>query len=363
MRSLFLAALLCSTASVADEKERATKPIPALTKAPKLDGSMKDLAAGIVLKPVDADTATAGFTARVAHRKDQLYVGVEITDDTVLAGDIATLTLFFPGAGPTAHGYSFRFASDGKRTSDPESLTPTFVQSKVEGTVTPTDKGMVIKASIPAIALPRWPSTEPLVMDVCITYEDRDEMAEAPKSISNCKGGSMSEALKLPDSFRAQLKLKPPERVVAIEGTNIGWVGFGVLPQPTWVYADEKVTIKTLETLFGDAVVDPQKARVNVPTDLDIDGKPLLGIITGKDPYAVEGQCNGDHELRVGLYRVSGRTADKVLDWPASTCSLGRATSMSMDAEGALTFGYTNGAITTFTWAADHFERTEIGAR
>lgn len=361
MRSLLIVTVLFfSTHSFAD---RSIKAVPALSRAPKLDGKMKDMATGFAIKPVNAEVATAGFTGRIAHKKDQLFIAIDITDDKLLAGDITTLTLFFPGAGSTAKGYSFRFASDGKRTSDAESLTPGWVQAKVEAAVTPNDKGMVIKAMIPAIALPRWPAKDPLELDVCVTYEDRDELAETPKTISNCKGGSMTEALKLPDSFRNQLKLKPPERVVAIEGSQIGWVGFGVLPQPTWMYADSKVTLETLQTLFGNEVVDPAKARVNVPKELEVEGKPVVGIITGKDPYAVEGQCDGDLELRIGLYRISGRTADKVLDWPASNCQLGRATSISVDDEGTLTFGYTNGAIQTFAWTTDHFERTEIGSR
>lgn len=360
MRSLLLITLLVSSAAFAD---RSLKAVPALTKAPKLDGNMKDMASGLALKPVDADQATGGFTGRIGYNKDKLYVAIDVTDDKVLQGDITTLTVFFPGAGATARGYSFRFASDGKRTSDPESLTPAFVQSKVEGAVTPNEKGMVIKAMIPAIALPRWPAKDPLELDVCITYEDRDELAESPKQISNCRSASMPEGLKLPEAFRTALKLKAPDRVVAIEGSQVGWVGYGVLPQPTWVYADDKITLATLETLFSAELVDPAKARVNVPKELEVEGKPVLGIITGKDPYAVEGQCNGDHELRLGLYRVNGRMADKVLDWPASTCQLGRATSISVDDEGTLTFGYTNGAIQTFTWAQDHFERTEIGAR
>lgn len=361
MRLLLLAALLTSTLALAGD--RPIKAIPALTRAPKLDGNMKDMATGYALKPVDADTATAGFVGRIAYRKDQVFVAVEITDDTVLAGDIATLTLFFPGAGATARGYSFRFAPDGKRTSDPDSLTPAFVQSKVEGVVTATEKGLVIKALIPAMALPRWPSTDPMELDVCVTYEDRDEMAQPPKSISNCKGGAMAEGVKLPDAFRKELKLKLPERVVAVEGTEVGWVGFGVLPQATWIYSDAAVTLDTLKALHGNDAVDPTRARINVPKELDVEGKPVIGIVTGKDPYAVDGQCNGEHELRIGLYRVSGRTADKVLDWPASTCQLGRATSISVDEDGTLTFGYTNGAIQTFSWTTDHFERTEIGSR
>lgn len=361
LRRTLLPLLLLSAAALADD--RTAKNVPALPKAVKLDGNMKDLAQGVVLKPIDADQATAFFSAKVGYRKDTLYVGIEITDDKLLTGDIVTLMMFFPDAGTTARGYQFRFAPDGMRTSDPDSMTPAYAQKEVQANVVRGEKGMTIKAAIPITAFPRFPAVDPMVMDLCVDYEDRDELAASPTKISNCSGASMAEPLKLPDSFRAQLKLKPPPNVVGIERMHTGWVGYAVLHQPAWIYADQKVTVEILQELFADEYVDAAKARVNLPADLEVGGEPLVGILIGKDPYVSEGKCDADHELRLLLYRAHGREAIRVLDWPASTCPLGRATSISMDREGndQLTIGYTNGSVVTFTWAKDHFERTEIG--
>jgi hypothetical protein len=86
-------------------------------------------------------------------------------------------------------------------------------------------------------------------------------------------------------------------------------------------------------------------------------------VVSGKDPYAVEGKCEADQELRLGLYLVQGKTALRVLEWPAATCALGRAISVGVDEEAALTIGYSNGATVNFVWSGDHFERTELGKR
>jgi hypothetical protein len=67
--------------------------------------------------------------------------------------------------------------------------------------------------------------------------------------------------------------------------------------------------------------------------------------------------------LRPGLYLVTGKTALRVLEWPAATCALGRAASMELDEEGALAIGYSNGATMNFAWSGNHFERTELGKR
>ena len=52
----------------------------------------------------------------------------------------------------------------------------------------------------------------------------------------------------------------------------------------------------------------------------------------------------------------------RALEWPASTCAVGRASSIELDEQGALTIGYSSGSTSGFTWSHDHFERTELGA-
>lgn len=86
-------------------------------------------------------------------------------------------------------------------------------------------------------------------------------------------------------------------------------------------------------------------------------------MVSGKNPYAVAGQCDSERELRLGLFLVNGKTAQRALEWPAATCALGRAQAVGLDEEGALIIRYSNGATINFAWSGDHFERTELGNR
>lgn len=369
MRALLLAlCFLITPALVSAQEERPSKVVPAVAKAPKLDGVLKDLAPALTLR-APAATESAGFNTRVAWRKDTLYVGVEATDDQLLARDLFTLTLFFPSAGPTAIGNTFRFAFDGKRPSPAESGTSAFAQEQVQIGVDRKEKALNLEIAIPVTAFPRFPAVEPLVFDLCVTFEDQDAVGDKPTPLSNCKdGGMLGEALKLPDEFRKNLKLKPPEDVISLEGTRGGWLGWGVLHYPVWVEAEKPLTPESLRAMVATDGVEPEKVNVNVPETLALSGgRTLLTVVSGKDPYAVEGKCEGDHELRLGIYLLQGRgnkTATRALEWPAATCALGRALSVTLEEEdGALSIGYSNGAIINFAWSGDHFERTELGKR
>lgn len=367
MRVALLPLCLLLAPVAGSAQERPSKAVPTLAKAPKLDGALKDFASPLTLRPPAAVSASASFTGRVAWRKDTLYVGVEATDDQLVAGDSVTLTLFFPGAGPTAIGNTFRFAFDGKRASGPESGTSTFAQEQVQVGVQRQDTKLNLEIALPVTSFPRFPAAEPLVFDLCITYEDQDTVGQAPTPLSNCKdGGMLGEALKLPDEFRKALKLKPPADVLALEAAPNAWLGWGVLHYPSWVEASKPLTSESLRTLVASDAVDPEKVDVNVPDSLNLPGgRPLFTVVSGKDPYAVEGKCDGERELRLGLYLVTnkGRTAQRALEWPAATCALGRALSVSLDEDGELTIGYSNGATINFAWSGDHFERTELGKR
>jgi len=362
--ALSLCLMLCAPA-VAAAADRSARVVPALPKPPSFQKGLDGLASPLVLKPVSAAGASASFTAKVGYRKDVLYVGVEATDDQLLAADLLTLSLFFPGAGMTATGYTWRFAFDGKRAPGKDSATPEFAQEKVNAAVQRRGNTLVLVASVPVRAFPRFPAREPLVMDLCITYEDQDGAGAKAVPVSNCQGGAMvGESLKLPDELRKGLKLKPPEAVTAVESAKDGWLGWDLLSYPAWAQGDEPLTPASLRALVVKDALDPEKVGVNVPDALSLpNGRPLATVLTGKNPYAVEGRCDSEQELRLGLYLVTGKTARRVLEWPAATCALGRAASVEVDEDGALSIGYSNGATMNFAWSKDHFERTELGKR
>jgi hypothetical protein len=83
--------------------------------------------------------------------------------------------------------------------------------------------------------------------------------------------------------------------------------------------------------------------------------------LTGVDPFQAGETCDKTRQLRLTVYLLKGATAERVLEWPASSCALGRGTSVALDEDGALTVGYETGGMVTFIWSGDHFERTEIG--
>ncbi|WNG15039.1 hypothetical protein [Cystobacter fuscus] len=370
MRPLLVSAMLaalCPLSAAAQEssepKPRQVKAVPALGREPKLDGNLKDFPATLTLKSPAALEASASFTARVGWRKETLYVGVEATDDQPQSGDVLTLTLFFPDAGATASGHVFRFAFDGKRASPPDSGTSAFAQKLVDTSVQRQDDRLVFEVAIPARALPRIPAVDALNLDLCLTYDDVDTGAQPP-AVSNCKsGGMVGEVLRLPDEFRRGLKLKPPEGVTGLEGRAGGWLGYGVLHYPAWVEADAPLTPASLESLVAPRPFKASEAGVNVPETLTLPGgKPLVLVLSGENPYA-GGTCDSEKELRLGVYLVKGKTAQRVLEWPAATCALGRATSLELDETGSLSISYSNGPTVNFAWSEDHFERTELGMR
>jgi len=368
--SALLAALVPGAASAQEKAQaparpRPVKTVPSLPREPKLDGNLKDFPTTLTVKPPASVDASASFTARAGWRKDTLFVGIEATDDQLQAGDVLTLTVFFPGAGTTATGHVFRFAFDGKRASPADSGTSEFAQKLVDLGLKRQDNALALEVAIPARALPRFPAEEPLTFDLCLTYEDVDAAGARPPAVSNCKGGGMlGEALRLPDDFRKGLKLKPPKGVIALEGQPDGWLGYGILHYPDWVEADARLTPGLLKVLVTPKAVEAASAGVNVPETLSLpNGKPLLAVLSGESPYLANGTCDSEKELRLGLYMVKGKTAQRVLEWPAATCALGRATSVVLDEEGALSIGYSNGPTINFAWSGDHFERTELGKR
>jgi len=365
LRPCLLAALAlgCALAAVpAFAQERPAKPLPALPRPPKLDGDLKDLK-GLALPAASAGDVSVA--AQVAYAQDMLYVGATVTDPKVQPNDVLDLTLFFPGAGPTARGHAFRFSADGQRSPDPELAAPVFAQRLLKASTQRTDKGWTLEVGIPTRAFPRFSAKEPLVLELCLTYVNRDDAGAKPTEVSTCQHGAMSgDALRLPNTFRDALHLKLPASVTALEPREHGWAGFDVLHLPVWVQADAKLTPDLLVAMVADEPVSPESAHLGVPPELKLPGgRSIWPVVSGKDPYAVEGKCDAEKELRLGLYQVVGKTGNRVLEWPAATCALGRAISVGLDEEGALSMGYSNGATVNFAWSTDHFERTEFGKR
>ncbi len=336
--------------------------VPTVAKEPRLDGNLKDLPATLALTPVDGADVSAHFAARIAFRKDTLYIGIELTDDALIPADVLTVSLHFPGAGTTASGYEYRFALDGLRAHDG---APELARQHVRAGVTKGEKGLTLEAAFPARSLPRFPAHEPLLLELCATYEDRDEPAAEAKRLSTCQGGSLAGGpVRVPDELRKTLKLTPPEGVAGIESRPGGWVGYATLHYPMWVQGDEALNAAALQKLVADEPVDPKASRIHIPARMAVpDGRELVAVLSGKDPFAIEGQCRMQDELRLALYAVKGKIAERVLEWPAATCALGRAASIELDDEGGLSIGYSNGSVATFIWASDHFERTELGSR
>ncbi|MCE9669539.1 CBM9 family sugar-binding protein [Myxococcus stipitatus] len=366
--ALSLCLTLCAPAlaSAQDALERPSKPIPTMSKPPRFQGGLKGFASPLTLKPANVpEDATANFTAKVGFRKDTLYVGVDATDDQLLANDRLTLSIYFPGSGPLTTGYTWSFGFDGKRASATDSGTPEFAQKKVNAAVERRGNTLSLVASVPMRALPRFPARDPMVMDLCITYEDQDGAGVKAPPVSNCQSGTMvGDALRLPDEPRKALKLKPPEVVTALEPAATGWLGWDLLAYPAWAQGDEALEPESLRELVVTNPLDASAMNVNVPDSLSLpDGRAVVTVLTGKNPYAVEGQCDADDELRAGFYVVTGKTASRVLEWPVATCALGRASSVVLDEEGTLTIRYSNGATQNFAWSGDHFSRTELGKR
>jgi len=364
----FALTLCCSflgTSSLAQEspaKALSQKTVPALARAPRLDGNLKDWK-GLALPGASGGGTT--LAAQVAWAQDVLYLGVTVTDPDVQQNDVLDVTLFFPGAGLTARGHAFRFSADGQRSPEPEWAAPVFAQHLVKGTAQRTATGWTLEVGWPPRALPRFPTREPLVAEMCLTYVNRANPGQKPTEVSTCpRGAGPGEALRLPNRFRDALRLKLPASVSALEPREQGWAGFGSLHFPVWVQADEPLSPGLLVALVAEEPVDPSSAHLAMPAELMLPGRhSIWPVVSGKDPYAVEGKCDAERELRLGLYLAVGKTANRVLEWPAATCALGRASSVGLDEDGALIIGYSNGATVNFAWSTDHFERTEFGKR
>ncbi|HYV44206.1 MAG TPA: hypothetical protein VFA20_05060 [Myxococcaceae bacterium] len=361
-RTACLAALALSIALAARAEERPVTPVPVLKAAPKVDGDLSDLRGALELPPVGGGTA---LKARVGVQGASVFLGVVVDDDSVGPGDLLDVSLFFPAAGPAAHGFTFRIAFDGPRAFDEEAAAPGWAQRMLVAQARRTGRGLEVEAQLPARALPAFPVKGPLAFDLCFTYLDRDAVGAPGRPVQSCQGGSMGKtALALPEAFRAALKLpKAPPGVMALEGRAGGWVGYGARHELLWVRGDEALTEPSLAAMVTDAPLRPESIGMAPPKlVLEAAGrKPIFSILSGKDPQPGDVPCDASKEVRLSLYLVEGKAAALVLEGPAVTCALGRATAVVLEEDGALSIGYSSGVIETYSWSTDHFERTEYG--
>ena len=337
MRRLSLLALLLAASAFA----RGTVPVPSLRRPPKLDGNLAELARGAPFKG-----PRGAFTGHAAVYRSTLYVGLELPQ-----GDAPVqLSLHFPEAGVSAPGYTYLFGKTD--TTDFEGLAPAFAQKLVRSAEGTHKNQRTFEVAIPITAFPRFPAKGALPLELCATVD----------KASNCDNGSMPKPFVLPEAMRRELKVKFPGEAVSLEPADGGWLGYGELFYPRWVQADEPITRDVLHRLLPNEQLEAEAAHVNVPNELELpSGGKILSVLSGEDPYAKPGTCDADKELRLGLFLVQGKMAERVLDRPAATCALGRASSVVLDEKGSLTIGYSNGGTSTFVWTKDHFEHTEIG--
>ncbi len=365
MLSLILASAL--SAPPPPPAEKPLKPLPSLAKEPKLDGELKDFVGGQPFKMPEAATgASAGLKVQAAWRNGALYVAVQVQDDAVTTEDQLELTLYFPESGTTSRGFVYRFGTEGKRAPSPESGPPEFAAKLVKAGAKLDKKGWAVEAAFPARALPRFQAqpTRQLAVTICAEYADVDVKGGEASKVTSCPTGDMPGGpARLPDELRKALKVAPPADVVGVEAREGGWVGYSMLHYPTWALGDETFTAETLPLVIaGDQAVEPSSVALPIPAQLTLrDNRPIFMVLTGKNPYAGD-SCKPDNELRLAMYVATGKVAARVLEWPAATCSLGRAMRFELSNDDNLTIGYTNGSTVHFAWSGDHFERSELGA-
>lgn len=344
--------------------EKPIKPLPSLGKEPKIDGELKDLAPATDFKmPESAEGASAAIKLKAAFRKDTLFVGITVDDDKLLEGDKLDLSLYFPESGMTSKGVVYRFNDKGLQDPPNEVGAPEWAQALVKSAVKTTKTGYTIEVAIPPRALPRFQASKQLSLTLCAEYGDVDMAGGEASKLTTCPMGDMvGGPTRIPDELRKTLKLSPPSTVEGIEAREKGWLGYSKLHYPTWAEGDANFTAASLaELVVGDAAIAPNTVALPLPDRLILaDNRPIFTILTGKNPN-VKDRCIEGNELRMAMYVVKEKTANRVLEWPAANCKLGRAMRVELSPEGSLQVGYTNGATHSFMWTVDHFERSELG--
>ncbi len=364
--ALLVAAFALASAAVPPHEEPFVRKLTELSRRPRMDGDARDLLGATPVLARAAGDHTAGLNVRAGVFGDTLYLGLDVTWEAAFDASALTLGLHSPEAGVAAPGHLFHLGPDGKRPSAAEEA-PSYAQSALEAVAVRTPHGMAVEVALPPLSLPRLPAHGPVLLELCVAAGAADANGPPPpQRLSACPAGAPPPArLELPESLLSAIRQHVPPEVVALEARPGGWVGFGERVDPRWIFADKPLTVPGLRALVSDASLDPAALRLYIPDRMTLpDGGAVLAVLTGLDPFDnAEDACSPDREVRFLLYRVKGRVGERVLDWPARSCALGRALSVSLDASGELTVGYSSGATVRFIWSHDHFERTEYGRR
>jgi hypothetical protein len=361
--SSLLAVSLAASAKAAPPPKKDEKPIRALgvlSKDPKLDGQTKDFTGATDLKGPSGD-----LEAKAGWRKDTLFVAAKVYDADINANDTLDLNLYFPSAGTTAKGAVYRIGVDGIRAADADVTAPEWARKLVRTNVARDAKGVTFALGIPARALPRFPAFGQLGLNICFDWTKTKADGTTERKISTCKGGEMvGGPAKLPEDLRKLVKGTPPNEVEGIEPRSNGWVGYAIMHYPKWVVGDDNLTAENIGPLIaGEGSLDPIAQGLQIPRVLTLsDNRPVMSVITGNNPYG-QNACNPENELRMALYVVKGTIGSRVLEWPVSTCALGRAKSVEMAPDDTLLIAYSNGSQAHFKWNGEHFERVEVGSR
>jgi hypothetical protein len=344
------------------KEEAVVRKVAELARRPRVDGDLKDLPGATQVLTRTPSARGPGLAVRAAVFLDTLYLGIEVAQEHPETGPVLTLGLHAPDAGVVAPGRVFYVGPEGKRPSTLEEA-PGYAQAALEVAVVRTPKGLDVEVALPPLALPRLPAHGPLLVEVCLAAGPPEAEGATAQRLSACPLGSPPPVrLELPESMLSAARQRAPPEVVALEARPGGFVGFGERVEPRWILADKPLTLASLRALVSESSLDPSALRLYIPDRMTLpDGGAVLAVLTGQDPFDAQDTCSPDREVRFLLYRVKGRLAERVLDWPARSCALGRALSVSLDPSGELTVGYSSGATERFIWSRDHFERTEYG--
>lgn len=352
MKRLFLLSSVLSFSILLAFPAAAAGPraLPNLGRRVRVDGRLREYARGLRLRQGPLD-------ARVGWYRDALYLGIRVRGAAPDGKGALDVTLHFPEPGITSRAYVFRFQPSGELVPPTPGLAPEFARALVRSATHVERHDVAFEVKVPIRAFPRFPATGRMKLDLCLTWKDA-----AGQTFANCQNGSMKRPLVAPDDLRRAARIHVPSDIISLEPADGGWLGYGVLFYPEWIEADEAITVPVLERLLPGEALDPAKAQVGLDHQYELpDGRVLLSVLSGKNPYAVAGDCNPNHEMRLGLFLVKGRSAQRVLDRPASNCTLGRASSVVLDDKGNLTITYSNGGVSHFDWSKDAFEHTDIG--
>lgn len=332
--------------------------IAALSAAP-IEKPIKPLTSTWSALKVPAGVEGLALRAKVSANNDALV----LAGNSPSSSGTLEVSFYFPGSGTTSRGVTYRLGAQGLRTETDEASAPAFAQKLVRAKSKAEGKGWSFEATFPARSMPRFQAEGPLLITVCAEYKD----ASAEPRITCPTGDMASGPLRLPDAFRKRLQLKTPASVEAIEAREQGWAGYSKRHAVTWVQTfATPVTAATLSAMVaGESALDPASAALPLAKEMKLfDTRPLLTVLTGKNPYLKE-PCDPNAELRMAFFVVNENTAWQVLDWPAANCTLGRAMRFDFGEgdEGSLAIGYTSGVTQHFIWSDDHFERSELGLK